>query len=338
MKLITGITLLLCLSVGRVAAQPKPLSDSIRLEFPDFESLITFELRQYEKNKELIRNFPAQLSRILNHIQSSLRESDQSKPQQVEVSIDSEDDEEKYVINLHASNDAATKITVSGNAVVELLPPGWTIDMKMKDATIHVYAPDIQQLSQLSHVDLEPVLAHIDKDPETLRQKRFGLIARLIIADGKVRTAKTSHRLPGDMLGLHAGAGAGLLREKLYPEFNTTVSLYLANRYRENFQRFSAHYELKLFTGRSVEGRYLSQPASFVSLSYAVNFAKDRPHWTGIGAGFLMHNRSELFKGKTLKLFLESDIGSSKLNLIPELYLTDDYKEAILGLKLNYKF
>lgn len=64
----------------------------------------------------------------------------------------------------------------------------------------------------------------------------------------------------------------------------------------------------------------------------------DRPRWTGIGIGFLVHNRSDLFTGKTLKLFIESDIGSPKLNVIPELYLTDDYKQAIFGLKLNYKF
>lgn len=49
-------------------------------------------------------------------------------------------------------------------------------------------------------------------------------------------------------------------------------------------------------------------------------------------------NRSDLFRGKTLKLFLETDIGSSKLIIVPELFLTDDYKEAIMGVKLGYRF
>jgi hypothetical protein len=116
------------------------------------------------------------------------------------------------------------------------------------------------------------------------------------------------------------------------------VSFYLANRYKENHQRISAHYDLKLFTGQSSEGDYFSQPASFLSVSYALNFRKDRPRWTGLGVGFLVHNRADIFKVNTMKLFLETDIGSPKLNIIPELYLTDDFKEAIFGIKLNYKF
>lgn len=338
MKLITGITLLLCLFFGRLTAQPKAFPDSIRLEFSDSESLITFELRQYQKDKALIRNFPEQLGHFLDHIQTSLTASGKSKPQRVNVVFDDEGGEGKYTISIREPDLAATKITVSGNAVVELLPPGWVISVRMKDASIQVYAPRIEQLSELSHVDLEPVLAHLDNDPELQWQKRFGLIARIIVAQGKVRTAETGHRLPGDMVALQVGAGVGLLRERFYPEANFTAGLYLANRYRQNFQRISAHYELKLFTARSPEGAYLSQPASFVSLSYALNFRQGRPHWTGVGVGWLVHNRSDMFTGKTLKLFLESDIGSPKLNVIPELYLTNDYKQAVFGLKLNYKF
>lgn len=338
MKLITGVTLLLCLFAGSLIAQPKPLPDSIRLEFPDHESLITFELRQYEKDKALLRNFPAQLSQMLDHIQSSLTASDKSKPHQVNVVFDDHDTEGKYTISLSESEKASTKITVSGSSIVELLPPGWAITVTMKDASIRVYAPDIEQLSALSKVDLEPVVVHLDSDPDLQRQKRFGLITRLIVEQGNVRTAKTGHRLPGDMIALQAGAGVGLLRERFYPELNFTAALYLANRYKENHQRLSAHYELKLFTGRSAEGNYLSRPASFLSFSYALNFRPGRPQWTGVGAGWLVHNRSDMFSGNTLKLFLESDIGSAKLNLVPELYLTDDYKKAIFGLKLNYKF
>ena len=338
MKLITGITVLLCFFFGVLSAQPKPLPDSIRLEFPELESLITFELRQYDQDKELIRDLPAQLRQLLNHLESSLTDTDKRRPHNVDVGFKGTDGDSGYSISVREPDQAATNITVSNNSIVELLPPGWTIAVVHKHARIHIYSPTITQLSELSQVGLDQVIGHIDKDPESHRQKRFGLITRLIVVGGEVQTAKSSHRLPGDMLGLHAGAGVGLLRDRFYPEFNMTTSLYLANRYRQNFQRISAHYELKLFTDRSTEGAYLSQPASFISLSYALNFSPERPRWTGIGAGFLVHNRSELFKGKTLKLFLETDIGSSKLNLIPELYLTDDYKEAIMGIKLNYKF
>jgi hypothetical protein len=250
----------------------------------------------------------------------------------------SEGEAEKYSMQIRGISDPDTKVTVSEKNIVELLPPGWEIHVKMKQAEILLYAPDMEDLKQLSELSLEPVIVQLDKDPEINRQKRFGLITRIIVKDDQVQTAQTSHRIPNDMVGLHAGAGVGLVRDRFYPEFNFAMSFYLANRYKNNHQRISAHYELKLFTGQSSEGDYLSQPASFLSVSYALNFNKDRPRWTGLGVGFLVHNRSDIFKGNTMKLFLETDIGSPKLNIIPELYLTDDFKEAIFGIKLNYKF
>lgn len=338
MKLYTGITLALCLLSYGLMAQPKPLPDSIRLEYPDYHSLLTFELRQYDQNKSIIRNFPSQLADIVKRVKSSITQADQTKPHRVEVFYLEEKGIDQYTMQIRAIGNPDTKVTVSEKAIVELLPPGWEVHVKMKHAEIHLYAPDLEQLEQLSGLDMETVIAGLDRDPEIVRQQRFGIICRVIIAGGQVKSAKTSHRLPNDMLGLHAGGGVGLVRERFYPEFNFTLSLYLANRYKKSHQRISAHYELKLFTGRSSEGDYLSQPASFLSVSYALNFGTDHPRWTGLGAGFLVHNRSDLFTGNTLKLFIESDLGSPKLNLIPELYLTDDYKQAVFGIKLNYKF
>ncbi len=339
MKLYTSITLLFCLMVGILQAQPKSLPDSIRVEFPDYQSIITFELRKYEDNKEVIRNFPSQLEDMLHHINSSLTESARNKPQQIDmVYVDSKNGEEKYTLLAKEFQDEVTKVTVSQQAIVELLPPGWEVHIKMKEAEIRIYAPSMERLTELSHVNLESVITHLNNKPETKQQMRFGLISRIIFKDGNVEEDQTTHRIPNDMLGLHAGAGIGLIRDKFYPEFNFTTSFYFANRYKENHQRISALYELKLFTGRTTEGNYLSWPASFLSLSYAMNFSKDRTRWTGLGAGFLVHNRSDLFTGKTLKLFIESDIGSPKLNIVPEFYLTNDYKQAMFGLKLNYKF
>jgi hypothetical protein len=338
MKLIAGITLVICLLSCGLKAQPKPLPDSIRLEYPDYHALLTFELRQYEENKSIIRNFPAQLANIVKHIKSSITATDQAKPHRVEVLYAEEKGIDQYTLQLSAISDPDTKVTVSEKTIVELLPPGWEVHVRMKQAEIRLYVPDLEQLEQLSGLNMEPVIAQLDKDPETHRQQRFGIISRIIVAGGQVQSTQTSHRLPNDMLGLHAGAGLGLVHERFYPEFNFALSFYLANRYKENHQRISAHYELKLFTGRTSEGDYLTQPASFLSVSYALNFGKDRPRWTGLGAGFLVHNRSDVFRGNTLKLFIESDIGSPKLNIIPELYLTDDYKRSVFGIKLNYKF
>lgn len=339
MKLFHSITLALCLFSMVLRAQTKTLPDSIRLEFPEHQALITFELRQYEVNKTVIKNFPLQLGELVSNMERSLTAADKSKLQQAEV-VYTEDEEgvETYTLTLRPTINTSTRVTIQEHSVLELLPPGWEVHITRKDASIHVYAPSLERLKALANVNLEPVLTRLDKDAETQRQKRFGLIARVILSEGTVQHAQVSHRESSDMLGLHPGAGVGLVRERFYPEFNFTTSFYLANRYKENHQRLSAHYELKFFTDRSPEGEYRSSPSAFVSGSYALNFRKDQARWTGIGVGWMVYNRSDVFTGKTLKLFFESDIGSPKLNIMPELYLTNDFKRSVFGVKLNYKF
>lgn len=336
--LVYCITLFLCLCSLGLKAQPKPLPDSIRVEFPEYQSIITFELRQYAVNKSLIKNFPVQLTDLLKHILSSITEAERDKPRHIAFVYATDDDNVERNTLVIREVTPETKATIVQDAIIELLPPGWEITIKMKEAEIHVYAPSLTRLTELTQLNLDPVIHHLESDPETYRQKRMGIISRIIFREGNVQTAKTSHRYPNDMLGLHAGAGVGIVRDQFYPEFNFTTSFYFANRYKENHQRISAHYELKLFTGRSLEGEYRSWPSSFVSVSYAMNFQKDRPRWTGLGAGFMVNNRSDLFTGKTMKIFIESDIGNPKLNIIPELYLTDGFKQALFGIKLNYKF
>lgn len=339
MKLIQGITLLLCLLSNVLAAQPKPLPDSIRIEFPDQRALITVELRQYFKDKDIIRRFPSQLESMLAQINKGLTATDRSTPHHIDVVFDQDDDTpDKYEISIREAKTTATAITVQQNTVTELIPPGWTMRIRWERAEINVYAPDYNTLSELTRVNLENVLTSVDGHPDNRKEIRYGITSRVIVTGTQAQLVSFDHRLPYDMLGLHPGAGVGVVRDQFYPEANFMLSLYLANRYRENFQRISFHYDLKLFTGRLENGSYRSMPASFLSVSYALNFRQQSSRWTSVGIGLMPHNRSDIFTGKTMRLFLESDIGSPKLNIIPELFLTDDFKQSIFGIKLNYKF
>jgi hypothetical protein len=227
---------------------------------------------------------------------------------------------------------------VEDNTVLELLPPGWTITIRTERAVAHLYAPDLAAIEAISQSSFEPVLKHLETEDAFVNTKRMGVFTRVVMQDERVTPAGSGHRFPADMLGLHAGAGVGIAGDRIYPEFNSIVAIYLANRFSNNRQRIAAGYELKLFPGRSAENAFRSRPASFTTLSYGINFNAKRPRWTAIGVGYLIHNRSDLFAGKTLKVFLESDIGSDKLNIVPELFLTDDFKKSIFGVKLNYKF
>jgi hypothetical protein len=194
-------------------------------------------------------------------------------------------------------------------------------------------------LQAISQIKFEPVLAYLETQDDFRNKKRMGVYTRVVMQDEKIAPAgEPGRRLPADMLGLHAGAGVGVVGDRIFPEFNFLAALYFANRFQKNRQRIAAGYELKLFAGRNEDNSFRSMPASFITLSYGINFRSGRPRWTAVGAGWLVHNKSDLFTGKTLKFFLESDIGSDKLNIVPELYLTEGYKKSIFGVKLNYRF
>jgi len=320
-------------------AQPKQWPDSVRVEFPDQQSFAIFELRNYTVDKEIIRNFPQTLGSLLSHIQRSVIETDLVHPHDVEIVYEQDRDRkpEQEVIITRAAQ-AQTSITLKDNAITQLLPQGWRLEFTGTRFHISVYAPDFERLLKLAQLTFDPVVNTLDANPEMFQSQRMGKISRIVVKEGNVAYSKLDHRLPGDMIGLHAGAGAGLFRDKLYPELNFTTALYLASRYKQYSQRFALTYEVKFFALKNQEGSYQSLPNSFLSFSYARNFAKERPRWVAIGAGYLVHSKGDLYSGDTMKLFLESDIGSAKLNIVPEFYLSNGFKDFAYGIKVQYKF
>lgn len=335
------LTLAFLASFVIVQAQPKAFPDSIRVEIPDAGAIVVFELKGYTEDKQILREFPAQLEQIVNDIRKALPETEWSTPHHADIRIEPKDDGQATTkMSVTKTIKLVTVVKNDNSQITELIPPGWELTLHYERGQLYVYAPDLEALESLGKTSFEPVIAKLNVEPAFAKSKRMGVITRLVLKDGMATTAGTAgHRLPADMLGLHAGAGVGMVGDKFYPEFNFITALYFANRYKREHIRVAVGYELKLLSGRTEEGAFRSRPATFLTFSYGMNFAKERPRWTALGVGYMVHDRSnDLFTGKTMKLFLETDIGSSKLNLIPELYLTDDFKKSIFGLKLNYKF
>lgn len=340
MKTMSAFFLTIALSLPSLLfAQSRQYPDSIRIELPEHGAIAIFELKVFAKDKDIIRNFPDRLGEIASHIRKSIPESQWDDAHSVEVVSDKTHDKANTSrITLTRLEEDVTRLRVQGSTVLELLPPGWKVTIGTARAVAHLYAPDLNAIEAISKISFDPVLEHLETNGTFVNQKRMGVFTRVVMENERVTPANTGHRLPADMLGLHAGAGVGIAGDRIYPEFNGMVALYFANRFQSSRQRIAAGYELKLFSGRSEQNSFYYKPASFVTLSYGINFNSKRPRWTAIGVGYLIHNRSDLFSDKTLKISLESDIGSDKLNIIPELYLTDDFKKSIFGMKLNYRF
>ena len=340
------------LSSASAFSQRKPYPDSVKVEFPAEKSIVVFQLSHFPEQRAFIHQLPDILKNLAEQIQKSLPSSKQTEPNLIEV-MHSQDGKsvgfggsekfspgggpDKYSIVI-SQQSPKTSLTVAGKATTELLPPGWELIMKGRDYIVSVYAPDLNAIKALSNVDLRPVTASVENDTKAFSTRRKGITSRIIYEGGSVVHSETNLSPISDMIGLHAGAAAGIVKGTVYPELNFSTALYLANRHNVLRHRLEVSYELKFFSGRKPEGEYTMHTNSFLNFSYSRNFSKERVRWTGIGAGYLINSAGDIFRGKTLKFFLESDIGSDKINIVPEFYLTNDLKDFNFGLKVRYKF
>jgi hypothetical protein len=354
MKTLTRLSLLLALTIYSTIAssQYRPFPDSIKVEFPDQKSIVTFQLRDYGSDIAVITSFPSTLSHLCEHIKNSIPSGQLLVPHQVDITHTQEgkleglvgherfvakENSDKYNIVVTAPL-AETSLVVKGNSTTELLPPGWEVKIKSNRFIISVYSPDFSSMQALSKLDLQPVVSSLGKQTADVYIKRKGISSRVIYNAEAVTYSKLEPAPIHDMLGIHIGAGAGLFRDNLYPELNFSTALYFANRHNVLRQRIEVGYELKFFSGSTSEGKYDMLTNAFVNLSYSRNFSTTRNRWTGLGVGYLVESKGGIYEGKTMKFFLESDIGNSKINLVPEFYLTNDFKDFNFGLKLQYKF
>jgi len=329
-------------------AQMKNFPDSIRIEFPDHQSIVTLELRDVHEQKEVLTQFPSLLQSLSHELTNVLAAEELGIPKNVRVDFEKLSflrfilkeitlAAEPKLVTISPST-VETIFRARNDTIRELLPPGWTFTFKSDVFMITMYAHTFQDLVSLSQTDFQHIIASLDKNEATQNTSRRGLTVRLISSGGAVQFEKVERRLPTDMLGLHAGAAVGLYNGNWYPELNFATALYFSSRLRESNQRIMLAYELKFFPATDAEGNIATSNNTFLNLSYSRNFARQTPRWTGLGVGYLVNSKGSIYAGRTMKFFLETDIGSQKLNIVPEFYLTNDLKDFSFGLKLNYRF
>jgi len=336
---------LLCLSAN---AQFNNLPDSIRVEFPEEKCIVSFELRNFQEQKEIITQFPRLLQSLTEQLQNIMVPEELTTVHNVSVKFSKKSPlrfqlkrldlttEPRQVTISPASHQ--TSFSSDGNVLRELLPPGWTMTFASDVFLITMYAHTWENIKALAQGDLQHIVAALEKNESVKNVGRRGLSARMVSSGGTIQYEKIDRKPPTDMLGLHAGAAVGLYNGKWYPELNFATALYFSNRMRENNQRLMLAYELKFFPSADAEGNFVTSNNGFLNFSYSRNFAKQTPRWTGLGVGYLVNSKGTIYTNETIKFFLETDIGSQKLNIVPEFYLINDFKDFSLGLKLNYRF
>lgn len=333
--------------------------DSIRVEVPAYNAIVTFEMRELLINKQVISGFADSLKTLLPIIRKALPQDVLSlAPQIIDVQYDrthfaviagkertnGRPLNEKLEITIRQLVPEVTKMRVIQGQVAELLPPAWALVIHHERYRITVYAETFMALENLTREDFTPVLKTIEEDPDKPYIGRKVILARMILKDRGIGYKSIEYKSADDFLGIHFGTAVGLYKGNLYPELFLSTGLYFGNRFGQLRSRIDATIETKFFWPQEEGGRF---NATYLSLGYSRNFRKgtERPHWVGFGAGYLVHHKTSIPEGnafmgpKTLKLFVMSDIGSGKLNLIPEFYFHDlKFDNFDFGLKLTYRF
>jgi hypothetical protein len=299
--------------------------DSLRVELPDQRAIISFEIKNVKENTQDIESFSDRIEKIQNYITHVLIKENERLEQEITIT---------------QTEQQKTQLKIKNNEIQELLPPGWEIVWLTPQSIIHLYIHNINEIASVSEIDFAGMASKLKAEAQQSFVGRKRMIAQSIIKNNETVFRDVKFQMPSDFLGLHFGTGFGYLQNKFYPELNLSVAIYRGNHFNQIRQKIGVDLQSLFFTSTNSDGKLSSDINTFLSLSYGRNFsrANQRQRWTTLGAGFLVKQNGDMFQGNTAKFYFQTDIGSSKLNLVPELYLTDNFKKALLGIKLNYVF
>jgi hypothetical protein len=354
MKKNVWMAAFLVAQVCSVFAQ-KPVNyypDSIRLEFADKNTLIVAELREYARTPRFLRDFPVLLSEWMGYIQKSTPTNfAEGTPQRIRLSISA--DKETQTIGLKGSynvlsegerimlniepNSPSTKVVIREKMLTELFPPGWEMRVTSKNYQITIYSDKFENITSLTSSSFEEMAKAIDESREQEYIGRKAMHARLVVRKGAMDRKQISYEHPGDMLEISPSAGFGFVQDKFYPELNASTMIVRYNRFRKAHLKYGVVYNNLFFTERTSESFHL-QTNSFVGLMISKNFSKENGSWVGLGISYLIRNRGNYFEDKTIKISLVNEMRNSRVDIVPELYLTNDFKKPVFGIKMNYSF
>ena len=262
---ITFVLALLC-SAHSLQAQYNRVNyrpDSIRVEFPEQNALVIFEVKRFQNDFQFIENFSATLKDLIAYVQkaspSTIRE---SAPRRIDIKIKPEI--EKLILTSAAGNffkpegekieitisdiPPQTNLRIRHNTIEQLLPPGWEMSITTKDVNVTIYAETFEGLENLAQQNFAQVVSSLQSDPKMNAVGKKSIQSRLIIKQGKVDQRVINYIYPGDLIFITGHAGIGLLHDKFYPELTASMGFYFKDHFNRRNHRLELIYNNMFFT------------------------------------------------------------------------------------------
>jgi hypothetical protein len=87
------------------------------------------------------------------------------------------------------------------------------------------------------------------------------------------------------------------------------------------------------------EGGYSTDINTFLGATYYVNSSKnpDKPHWFGIGLSYLVWRNGNFFDENTFRFTVGARF-AKHFAVMPEIYISDGFKNVMPGLRMQVSF
>lgn len=306
--------------------------DSIRIEFPNEGAFLIVKEKNIQKNDSIFTRLPQLLSDLLLDLEKGI--ADTNAPHQIVVSHLPNGDR-KMLVTEQKNN--TTEILSRNNQVVQLLPTGWEMIITLAHTNIYIYAPSFSNLKALAAQNFSLIQENMNKELAT-DLNRNSLTSRFVVQNNTILSENHERTGVHDILSLNIGAGFGFTGDKFHPFTKGTLAISLRDRSNMYKHKIEISATTSFYTFKNSEGNLYSKASNFIDLSHNFNTAtgNNKASWIGLGAGILTTKKNNFFTGKTARFFINKSIGN--FDITPQLYLTNDYKDRLVGLGVSYSF
>ena len=146
-------------------------------------------------------------------------------------------------------------------------------------------------------------------------------------------TELENKNLEVDFLELQLGAGAGLIKGKWMADISFGVSLGLNKKGMRRGPTFSSNM---IFDFDAEKNMSIN---TFLNAGYSWDISKksDKPSMLGFDIGYLIVKQGDMFGENTFKLGATWS-PAKYINVSPQLFITDNFKQAFPGVRIGFGF
>ena len=194
---------------------------------------------------------------------------------------------------------------------------------------------DVRKLQQLEKINLDSVVRVVNRQVQAATSG-----TTITPTDTTTKNENkpdlrydVSYKRKNDQLALTLGAGAGLIRNQLVPKLSPTIAL------KRKRMEYSVTYDLNYFFERQENRQFKLYMNNFLDFGVGTKLF-NRPEnvdvYQKLTIGYLIYAKGDYFGKNTFKLSYSYPITNKAIRLMPELYITNNFKTIFPGISVNF--